>query len=923
MTIDLLHAPANTEGGVWGAGLVRYHVFISYARKDNEPRQVNGRGWVHLFHDRLEAQYHAFTQHPLEVFLDVERIENGEHWETHIQSALRQSRIFIAVLSPNYLASPICRMELEDYVRHEQSVTPGGDGVRPIYFATAADLEGSDLDLDDSDRARLIKDLLSRNRNKTLDWRDWRSDGLQALLGLDAQDRLDELDRNPQPPLDTFVNGIDKLSRDISERLDDVALAELARGHGNLSQSHVNFVGRSIEIAEIHRNLIHNHAQLVTALHGLGGQGKSALARQYAHAYASYYAAGGRWEIDCEGLGKGIDTTVYADRCTPLALSFEKLTERMAAHAPHDPRFARLRLSPDDQKLASPERLKVTLARLRAFTVEGWDDRLAALRAGVAEVHGIWPKTHHPRLLVIFDNVDTPGLLNAKAYDELQGPDWLEMIITTRLAPSEIGDAGRDKSIRTTEVNHLPLGDAVELIRKMLRGTPRAPLDKAERQAVRDLAGALGGFTLAVELAGAYLATYPTVKIAGYLRRLQADGIVTVDQAKTEGSKSGVVSGLVRHREGQIGLILTQTLEGLTPVEIDVLHIASHFAPDHVVLDWLRAAEGKLHPDLLQAADDRENPWDAVVARLTGRRLLTETEVPGTCRLHRIVREHLRRIAGSDRRGRDRDLSISLAAGIGRAMEAQGTGWRAQPAAWRPVRPPFAALIDTLVAEGPAEARILRQLGGLADFETTAGSFSRAEQVLVRYLALAQALARDNPGDALARDNPGDALARRDLSVSQNKIGDFYLRRGAPGGADRALAAYQASLDTREALARDKPVDAQARRDLSVSQNKIGDFYLRRGAPGGADRALAAYQASLDTREALARDNPVDAQARRDLSVSQNKIGDFYLRGGRRGCGPRARGLSGVAGHARGAGPRQPGRCAGPPRPVGVAEQDR
>jgi len=58
------------------------------------------------------------TQRRLDIFLDEERIQNGEHWETQIQSALRKSRIFIANLSSNYVASPICQMEIEDYIRH-------------------------------------------------------------------------------------------------------------------------------------------------------------------------------------------------------------------------------------------------------------------------------------------------------------------------------------------------------------------------------------------------------------------------------------------------------------------------------------------------------------------------------------------------------------------------------------------------------------------------------------------------------------------------------------------------------------------------------------------------------------------------------------------------------------------------------------
>ena len=143
---------------------MQYHVFISDARKDNEPRRPDGKGWVHLFRDRLQAQYGALNGRDLEIFFDEDRIESGAQWETRIQGALRQSRIFVAILSPHYLASPICQVELEDSIRFEQSLTPGGDGVHPVYFATAADLEDADSPPDGDDRARLIRDLNSRNR---------------------------------------------------------------------------------------------------------------------------------------------------------------------------------------------------------------------------------------------------------------------------------------------------------------------------------------------------------------------------------------------------------------------------------------------------------------------------------------------------------------------------------------------------------------------------------------------------------------------------------------------------------------------------------------------------------------------------------------------------------------------------------------
>lgn len=117
----------------------------------------------------------------------------------------------------------------------------------------------------------------------------------------------------------------------------------------------------------------------------------------------------------------------------------------------------------------------------------------------------------------------------------------------------------------------------------MLRDT-RHSLDDAERAGLRDLASSPGGFTLVVELAEAYLATYLKVTIAGYPLRLRADKLATVDLAQTEDSRSEEVRDFIVHREGQIGLIVAQALAGLSKVEIDVLHLASHFPPDQMCL---------------------------------------------------------------------------------------------------------------------------------------------------------------------------------------------------------------------------------------------------------------------------------------------------------------------------------------------------
>jgi serine/threonine-protein kinase len=125
---------------------------------------------------------------------------------------------------------------------------------------------------------------------------------------------------------------------------------------------------------------------------------------------------------------------------------------------------------------------------------------------------------------------------------------------------------------------------------------------------------------------------------------------------------------------------------------------------------------------------------------------------------------------------------------------------------------------------------------------------------------------------ALAQADPHDAQAKRDLSVTYDKLGDVHLRLGA---TDQALRAYQKGLELREALAKADPRDAQARRDLSISYDRLGNVHLQLGA---TDQALRAYQKGLELREALAKADPHDAQAKRDLSISYEKLGDMHLK---------------------------------------------
>ena len=93
----------------------------------------------------------------------------------------------------------------------------------------------------------------------------------------------------------------------------------------------------------------------------------------------------------------------------------------------------------------------------------------------------------------------------------------------------------------------------------------------------------------------------------------------------------------------------------------------------------------------------------------------------------------------------------------------------------------------------------------------------------------------------------------------------------AQGDLAASLTSYQASLAIRERPAKADPGNAGWQRDLSVSQENIGEVQQ---AQGDLAAALTSYRASLTISERLAKADPGNAGWRRDLSVSHDRIGD-------------------------------------------------
>jgi tetratricopeptide (TPR) repeat protein len=98
--------------------------------------------------------------------------------------------------------------------------------------------------------------------------------------------------------------------------------------------------------------------------------------------------------------------------------------------------------------------------------------------------------------------------------------------------------------------------------------------------------------------------------------------------------------------------------------------------------------------------------------------------------------------------------------------------------------------------------------------------------------------------------------------------GDVWRERGR---TEEALRDYRRALDGAKEAVAQQPDNAQAQRDLSVSLNKIGDVVRTRNDLAGA---MKAYEEGLAISRRLAALDANNAQAQRDLSVSLERIGD-------------------------------------------------
>ena len=93
----------------------KYDIFISYGHLDDEDPGGDEKGWIDLLVKRLPIVIADFLGYKPSVWRDERSLHGNEQLEGAIQEGVLRSLVLVPIVSPRYVQSDWCRIELETF----------------------------------------------------------------------------------------------------------------------------------------------------------------------------------------------------------------------------------------------------------------------------------------------------------------------------------------------------------------------------------------------------------------------------------------------------------------------------------------------------------------------------------------------------------------------------------------------------------------------------------------------------------------------------------------------------------------------------------------------------------------------------------------------------------------------------------------
>ena len=612
----------------------------------------------------------------------------------------------------------------------------------------------------------------------------------------------------------------------------------------NFALASSTFVGRSKDRKELRNNLSSTGSiGTVTVLHAIGGMGKSDLATTYATEHAHFYR-GGMWRVPCE-QHKDI-----LGALSELARSEDILGLVDADHS-------------DAQALG-----RRVVTKLEALTADVNDQSAA-------------------HCLLILDNVTSAKLLGINSIDHLPEVEWLHVVATTRLGAEDVGPVSR---LTWQQIEPLEDGDAMAIFEQYQRAATAfrssgPAFSPEQHHVIERIITLLGGYTLAVELAAAYLASNK-VQPEQLLAALEGDGGTT---NLNRVSKSRFADA-IRHQDKMVTTILDQTMDTLSPRAQSALTYASLLPPETISWQWLEeltAAVGDEGPSDSghPAMPGLDGDWSDDRSILEGRALLSPADTEGNARLHRVLGEHLATLVTDEHRRELqyllkqvvistersiadplalRTLVLALTRAVSKVPDLITSIYRIAPTARNYVD---SGSIAALVAKTVVVAR--------EEAETHPDDSGRQRLLALTHLLSAQV--SDDPESIdtrlcesssiiqeLLESEPSNSVWRSDEARILDLMGSRLLNRKDLTGA---LSKYEAAQQIRRELMQAEPGNQDWERLYANSLARVGATLRKFTDEHQQHRALATLHEAVKIRQKLLDADADNRMYKRELAI--------------------------------------------------------